>query len=459
MDRQTIQKKLESQKDHLSDLIKKAKIKGIDEVEIFSSFGYSEDVSLEKNDLNNCTATEENMFGVRVITSGHQGFIISNHMPSLFDSIEEAYLLAKSQSTPDFDLCLPEPEVITPVYDKYDPSLDSLGIETLVKIAKESLDWRKNQFEKVNIDSGDMSLSKGFKLIVSSKGVLASEIGAGVSASVMGMAVDGNLVGSFDYDSAEGNNLQEFSERWKKAFFTFGEKCMGGLHAKAYPSFSGKILLPPDAVYSFFLSGFLGSLNGTSIRKGKSKLADKFGKKVASELLTVFDDPRIPGYSGTTAFDREGQSTKRQSVITKGVVDTFFYNTYEAKKAGLAKSNAFATGGAQSLPSCGPRQLQIEPGISNKDDFFKLPGKTLYVNRISGTSDGPSGDFSGVIKGGYVLENGEKIPVREVQVVGNVYDAVNQIEAISKEGELLGESYFVPYMLLDGFTITGAKES
>lgn len=455
MDHSSLSQKLENQKDELVRLVKKAKASGIENVEIFSSFGYSEDVSLEKNDLNTCTATEENMFGIRVIDSGHQGFIISNHLPSLFDSIKEAQSLAKSQSTPDFDLCLPEPEELTPVTGKYDTDIDQLGIETLVEIAKTSLEWRKDQFGLVNIDSGEMSLSKGFKLIVSSTGVCAGELGAGISASVMGMAVDGDTVGSFDYDSASGNNYKEFSELWKKAFFNFGEKCMGALFAKAYPSFTGKVLLPPDAVYSFFLSGLLGGLNGTSIRKGKSKLADKLGKKVASDLLTIIDDPRIPGLSGTTSFDREGRSTKQQPVLTNGVVNTFFYNTYEAKKAGLPFSNGFATGGAQSLPSCGPRQLQIEKGKTPKDEFFKLPGKTLYVNRISGTSDGPSGDFSGVIKGGYVLENGEKIPVRELQVVGNVFEAANQIEAISVEGELLGESYFTPYMLLDGFTITG----
>nr|MCU0825650.1 TldD/PmbA family protein [Leptospira sp.] len=153
MDHSSLSQKLENQKDELLRLVKKAKASGIENVEIFSSFGYSEDVSLEKNDLNTCTATEENMFGIRVIDSGHQGFIISNHLPSLFDSIKEAQALAKSQSTPDYDLCLPEPEELTPVTGKYDTNIDQLGIETLVEIAKTSLEWRKDQFVLVNIDS------------------------------------------------------------------------------------------------------------------------------------------------------------------------------------------------------------------------------------------------------------------------------------------------------------------
>ncbi|WP_411822666.1 TldD/PmbA family protein [Leptospira sp. 'Mane'] len=457
MDKAFIEKKLNEQKNHLESLVKKAKDNGISQVEIFSSYGYAEEVTLEKNDLNNCTATEENMFGIRVIENGSQGFLTTNHFPSLWESIQEARDLARSQTTPDSDLVLPDPQELEKRANQYDESLDSLGLENLVEIAKTTLNWKKELFPKVNLDSGDMSLSKGFKLIVSSKGIGASELGAGISASVMGMAVDGSDVGSFDYDSASGNDYPYFAKKWERAFREFGEKCMGGLGAKTIPGFKGYVLLPPDAVYSFFLGSFIGSLNGTSIRKGKSKMAGKLGKQVASSKLSIWEDPTIDNYAGTTSFDREGQATHTQSILNQGILDTYFYNTYEAKKAGLKNSNGFATGGAQSLPGCGPRQLQIAPGDSNKEDFFKMKEKVLFVNRLSGTSDGPSGDFSGVIKGSYLLENGVKTPVKEVQIVGNVFDALNQIVGISKEGELLGESYWAPYMLLEGFTITGAE--
>jgi PmbA protein len=456
MDKASLQAKVDLQRDLLEGLIRKAKSNGIEQVEIFSSYGFSEDVTLEKNDLNNCTATEENMFGIRVIEKGSQGFITTNHLPTLWESILEAHSLAKSQNTPDADLVLPLPRPLENRPDQYDPSIDRLGLLDLVKIAKEALTWRKEKFPLVNIDSGEMGISKGFKLILSSTGVYGAELGAGISASVMGMAVNGDDIGSFDYDSASGNDLISFEKKWQTAFQQFGDKCMGALGSRTIPSFKGKIILPPDAVYSFFLGSFLSALNATTIRKGKSKMSDSLGKKVADSRLTIWEDPTLDQYSGTTAFDREGQPTTKQPVVTDGVLNTFFYNTYEARKVGLPVSNGFATGSAQSLPGCGPRQLQIAQGSSSKDDFYRLEEKVLYINRISGTSDGPSGDFSGVIKGGFLIDKGEKIPIKEAQIVGNVYSALNQIEAISKEGELLGESYFVPYMLLDGFSITGA---
>ncbi|GBF49098.1 Zn-dependent protease [Leptospira ryugenii] len=457
MDKIALEAKISEQRDHLTSLVLRAKQNGIDELEIFSSYGFSEEVTLEKNDLNNCASTEENMFGIRVVHKGCQGFLTTNHLPSLWESILEAQSLAKSQTTPDPSLVLPEVRPLEVRPEGYRSAIDAVSIEDLVGIAKSILERRRDEYPLVNIDSGDITISKGFKMIISSKGVYGAELGAGISASVMGMAVQGEDIGSFDYDSASAEDLETFLPKWQKAFQKFGDNCMGALGARTIQSFKGKILLPPDAVYSFFLGSFLGSLNGTSLRKGKSKMANRLGTQVADSRLSIWEDPTLESRSGTTAFDREGQPTKKQDILKDGVLSSYFYNTYEAKKAGLPASNGFATGGAQSLPGCGPRQLQIQAGTEAKDSFFSLKEKVLYINRISGTSDAASGDFSGVVKGGFLLESGEKIPIKEVQIVGNVFDSLHQIEAISKEGELLGESYFVPYFLMDGYSITGME--
>lgn len=90
------------------------------------------------------------------------------------------------------------------------------------------------------------------------------------------------------------------------------------------------------------------------------------------------------------------------------------------------------------------------------ESMQKPDGKAIWVNRFSGTNNGSSGDFSGVIKGGFLLENGNKIPVKEIQIAGNLYEILNQqIVAISKERELLGKSTWAPAFLLDGMSITG----
>ncbi len=455
MDKAEITRKMEKTKDELSSLLDKAKKNGISDVEICAGYSIGADVSLEKNDLNNAASGEGFSFGVRVIENGAQGFATTNQFSNLWDAVLEAKTLAKAQGVSDPDLVLPEPRPLLEPIDSYDPSIDELGLPFLVDLAKETLEWKSSQFPKISLDSGSVSYGKGFDLLASSKGILCGELSASLSAYVMGMAIDGDDIGSFDSDGASSGSLKTFRPRWEKAKKDFSDNCMGALGARKIDSFKGYVILPPESVYSFFLGMFLGSLTASSIRKGKSKMANKLGSKVAVKELSMFADPYNKELFGSTSFDREGQPTQRLEILNDGILQNYFYNTYEAKKAGLPHSNGFASGGNTTLPGCSAKQVQIKPGSASKDSFFQLSDRAVYVNRVSGTSEGSSGDFSGVLKGGYVYEKGEKIPIKEVQIVGNVFSALNQIVGISKEGELLGESRWAPYMLLEGFAITG----
>ena len=454
MNKNYIENKLSQELVLVQELIEKAKKAGISNVEVYGAYGHGEEVGLEKSDLNASQTLEETNFGVRVIESGSQGFVTTNNLPTLWESILEAKNLAKSQSTPDLDLVLPAPRFCGDPIDSYHPELDQIELSHLTNYAKELLDWRdKNPL--ISIDSGGLSLQKGYRFIASSQGVLQQEMSASISASVMGMAIEGDVVGSFDYDSGSGDTVLEFESEWNKAREEFALKCLRSLRAKPGKSFKGYVILPPDYVYSFFLGLFLSSLTGSNLRKGKSKMAGKLGSKVGSELLTIKDEPHLVGKAGSTTFDREGMPTEPLSVLDRGVLNCYFYNTYEAKKAGLKESNGCASGGSSSLPGMGAHQLQIVPGNSDKQEFYKLDRPALVMGRLSGTSQASSGDFSGVIKGGLFIENGLEIPIKEVQIVGNAFEALNQIVAISSQGEWLGRSSFVPYMLLDGFQITG----
>jgi PmbA protein len=99
---------------------------------------------------------------------------------------------------------------------------------------------------------------------------------------------------------------------------------------------------------------------------------------------------------------------------------------------------------------------RLSQELTSVSEMMNPDGKAIWVNRFSGSSSGTSGDFSGVIKGGFLLEKGEKIPVKEIQIAGNMYDVLKkQISAVSKERELLGKSTWAPSLLIEGIDITG----
>ena len=66
-----------------------------------------------------------------------------------------------------------------------------------------------------------------------------------------------------------------------------------------------------------------------------------------------------------------------------------------------------------------------------------------------------SGDFSGVVKGGFLIERGEIMhPIKETLIAGNIFDLLRNIKAISKAREWV-ESALLPYMHIEGISITG----
>ncbi|MEM7180515.1 MAG: TldD/PmbA family protein [Spirochaetota bacterium] len=460
MNKQELNNKLDETKQRIQDLLQKAKREGIEEVEIYAGYYSGFEVSLEKNDVNTSISSEETNFGVRVIANHCQGFVTTNNPDSLEGAIKDAKSIALAQNTPDPAMELPSPSD-TPTQDiqgLYLQEMDSVSMEDIMHIANDILLWQKEKYPLINIDSGNVSLDRGFKIIGNSKGTLASEMAASMSAGFMGMAVDGDDIGSFDYDSATGRTPELFQKDFSHSLESFGEKCMGCLQAQNIGGFKGHILVPPQSVFSF-LGDLLSSLTATQIRRKRSKFGDKLGEKVASPLLSIFEDPSIPSFGRSTAFDREGVATEPKEIITTGVIKNFFYNHFEAKKAGLAASHGNASGSSSSTPSCGPKQLQVIPGKSNLKDMFYADEKAILINRFSGSSNSSSGDFSGSVKGGALLHKGNRTPVKELTISGNIYEVLNQITAISRERKLLASSSHVPWIQFSGIDITGMDEA
>jgi PmbA protein len=443
--------------DRISLAIDQAKSAGIEQAEIFAGYGQGASVSIEKNDIQAYETFEESVYGIRVIENGCQGFVTTNDSTDLLSAVKEASILAKAQSTPDECLELPPaPKEVTPSLDHLDETLFNYDPDNVLEIAKEILSIRNSRSPKVSLDSAGASFSYSLKAIASTKGILRSEAASALSSSYMGMAIDGDDIGSFDSESAFGRTPKEYLENFQEKYFKFLDSCMSGLGAKTIPGFKGYLYLPPDSIFSFLLGGFLGSLSATAIRKKKSKMEGRIGEQVLSDCLTIYSDPTNSELASCSAFDREGQNTRRMDIVQNGVLKNFFYNHYEAKKAGLLSSNGFATGGSGSTPGCGAKSLQVGEGKTPLKEMIQPDGKAIWMNRFSGTSDSSSGDFSGVVKGGFLLDQGEKIPVKEIQIAGNMYDILkNQIAAVSIERELLGKSTWAPSLLVEGMSVTG----
>ncbi len=171
------------------------------------------------------------------------------------------------------------------------------------------------------------------------------------------------------------------------------------------------------------LAGQLAApLNGRSLQQKQSFYEGKLGQQVASKLLTIKSDPRLPRGLGTQAWDDEGMATIARPIFEKGVLKTFFLDTYYASKLGLEPTSA----------SMG--NIVWEPGKRDAAAMIKRLKKGIFVTGfMGGNSNSTTGDFSMGIKG-FLVKNGKIIhPVSEMNIAGNHLEFWKQLVEVGSD--------------------------
>jgi PmbA protein len=225
------------------------------------------------------------------------------------------------------------------------------------------------------------------------------------------------------------------------------------LGSKKIESFKGEMLLTPSAVTELILDVIAYSINSQTVQKEASKFKGQLGKTVSSDLLTLIDDATNVNGLGASSFDREGMPHKSNLIIEKGILKKFLYNTYTANKDDT-ESTSNAGGSPKSPPIVSTTNVIIKAGKSRAENLISEMDKGIMINRFSGNVNPVNGDFSGVVKGGQYIKKGNiEYAVKEVMVAGNVFDALNDLNGISKEQKILSDS-ILPYMRFENVSFT-----
>jgi PmbA protein len=233
----------------------------------------------------------------------------------------------------------------------------------------------------------------------------------------------------------------------------FAHKCLTGLGAGAGESFRGTVILSPEAVAEFLLPNLITSLCADTVRKGQSPLAAKLGGRIAVEAFSLIDDGRLPGGIASSAFDRDGLPTGRNVLVDAGLLNTFLWNYYEACAAG-ARSTGNASGGVGTLPGVGPNHLEVAAGDSAESDLIGGAERAVIVNRFSGSTNPVTGDFSGVVKNGFLVAAGSARPIKETMIAGNLYTLLENITEVSRERRHLNGTVLVPSLRVERISVT-----
>lgn len=432
--------------------VKKALELGADEAEAYLVKGKMFYVSFEANDIKLAKSEISDGIGIRVFKNKGLGFASVNTLlqEKVLDAVGNAVRLANLAPSDEGNR-LPLPSGSLPqIKDLYDPDADKVGMEQILGYASMLLKTALNYDKRILVDSGVFAGSISENAVVNSKGIKVMEKGSSFDYGIMGMAQDQGEVSCFQYEFDTTRKISEINVI--KVAMTFAEKVLKSLGAKKGETFKGTIFLEPE-VFGDFLGVVIGAVSAINVQKRMSRWFGQINQKVTSECLTIEDNGLLAGGPASSAFDREGVIRKPLKIINKGILNSYLYNSYSANKENR-ESTGHAIGGTRSIPAVGPSNVIVSTGEKSQVDLIKEIKKGLYVTRLSVQPNPFSGDFSGVVKGGFLIEDGElKRPVIETMIAGNIFTLLNQISGLSAERKKVG-SFLLPYCRIEDVSIT-----
>jgi PmbA protein len=438
-------------------IVQRAKKKGAKQAEAFLEVGRQSSCRVRDGEIEDLTEATSKGVGLRVITKDNRlGFAYtSDFEPGSLDRFVDRALQLAQTAAPNKLNGLPTAKELGKPVDAgelYDAAVANLAGDWKIKSALEmekagkAVDPRISTFASVG--AGDY-VSEVY--VASSEGLSGGYAGTYVYLYASPVASEnGQLQTSqwVDYKRFLGD-----LETPEKVGQEAARRAVRMLGARSVKSQQVPVIFDPLMAASF-VSNLSAAADGNAIYKNSSILVGKLGKRLASESVTVVDDGLLKRGLGTSPFDGEGVATRRTPILEKGVLRSYLYDSFTARKA-KAKTTGNASRGYSSLPYIGTNNLYLEAGTRPPEEIIREVKSGFYVTAMLGSGANPvTGEYSRGANGLWI-ENGElAYPVQEVTVASNLLQMLQDLDAIGSDLQFRG-SVGAPTIRFKQLTVSG----
>jgi PmbA protein len=372
--------------------------------------------------------------GLRVLVNGRLGFAFTTDLSdAALKTLAHAAVTNAQNTEPDPYQSIPgkfqPPERSVAIYD---PELVRLTekekIDRVMAMEREAfgVDPRIKRIRKASA-----SFSESETVVLNTNGSEAAYRSTACSSSIEVVAEDkGESQAGSEFDVNRFYRKLLIEEVGRRA----AARALDLLGARHIDSIKAPVVLEATVAQEFL--GMLASgFSAESVQKKRSLFIGKLDKEIAAPSITVFDDGLLEGGLGTAPCDDETVPMKKKTIVEKGRLALFLYNTYTANKDKTVSTGNGMRGGFKGLPGVGLTNLYIEPGTSTLQELLATAGRGLYITEVMGmhTANPISGDFS-VGATGFWVEKGEKAyPVREITIAGNILDLMKNVAVVGSD--------------------------
>lgn len=308
---------------------------------------------------------------------------------------------------------------------------------------REFMEDIRRDFPKIIVEQLISQYTHSESVFMNTNGVEYSYENGSYDLNTMFSAHEGEVASSFNGYAVQFVSLEKklMDLGLQRTLFAESER---QLYTKPVSGkFVGKLLITPACLAEILLTAFGNFISDGTIIDGTSPWKDMLGKQVAPEMLTISTRPLDDRVVCGERFTGEGYRSENMDIIRDGVLNSFMLSNYGSRKTGFPRALNMSA------------NLVVKPGNTSLEQLIQGVDRGIVLNRFSGGQPGTNGDFSGVAKNSFLIENGKITDaISETMINGNLSDLFKQLIGISSETICDGITV-LPWMLFDGVTITG----
>ncbi len=443
----------------------KIKSKNISEFEIYGSSSAHNEIEIFEEDIENLSFADTKGIGFRVFRDQRMGYAYTSNLSDFaIDScIEKAIENSKVTNREEYNYLPLQTEFMHggTAFNRdilYAPEFTDFSIEDKIKISKELELAAKKRDERIKgISNLIYEDTVSETVILNSLGLEDSYKASAAFLYISVISREGEDVSTGDYFGYERTPQKLDTEDIAE---TAVKRSISLLGAKKVKSQVADLMLNPMVSIQFL--GIIASvIMADSVQKGKSLLAGRIGEKIFSQNFNIIDDGIMPDGLASRPFDGEGVPKGRTAVFEEGVLRTYLYNTYTARKDKRLSTGNASRSSYKGPPDIGISNFYIEPSDVPENKIMEKIDKGFYVMDIIGLHSGTnpvSGQISVGAKGIWI-ENGRlTYPVKEVTIATDILSFCKNLTEIGSNLKFMPAGGYIgsPSMHVRDIAISGS---
>jgi PmbA protein len=403
---------------------------GADQAEVFNLSQKRTSISVRDGQVETIEKSTPGGLAIRFFINGKSAF---GHMTDLTDGaiknlISKLRRLTNSVETDEFAI-LPKPGDDIGDLDVYDDSWINSPIDQKIEYLKK-LETLGLNYDPLIKQAGWINYNEivTTKTISNSHGINKSYDSTeyGIGCSLIAVKGDEKFSGETYMSARYFNDLPTAEEIVDKCA-SRAIRLIGGTEIE---SGDYEIIFTKGGAGSL-LWGFNFALNGEEVIKGSSFLAGKLNQKIASEKLSLINDPTIKRGLASKPVDDEGVTSKKTVFVDNGILTGFMYDTKTAAKANTESTSSSSRENYNVNPGIWPSNFYFAPSDDKFEDVVASCKKGIIVEATHGWGlHSVTGNYSAGING-TLVRNGQRIKsVANVTIAGDAESILNGIGAV-----------------------------